>query len=170
LSRVKGQGSRVKGCGKVEIEIINLHKKYALASALLKSVVKKILRFVKSPGTMSSLDIVFLDDKSIRVLNRRHKGVNRPTDVLSFELRDEKVRGNFTGEVIISIDRAFKNSKIFRTDLKEEIVLYVIHGILHLFGYDDETRAECVKMERKQKEILRFLCKREDLSKVLMPR
>ncbi len=153
-----------------QIEIINLHKKYKLAPALLKDVIKKILRFVKSPERMSSLDVVFLDDKSIKVLNRRHKGYNRPTDVLSFRFDDEGLLKDFTGEVIISVDRAFENSKIFGTGFDEELILYVVHGLLHLFGYDDISPKDRVMMRRKEKEILEYLCKREDLSKVLTPR
>lgn len=172
LSRVKTKRGKDRGAGArgCEIEIISLHKKYKLRPALLKNVIKKILVFVKNPGRMRSCDVVFLDDKSIKVLNRRHKGADRPTDVLSFELHDESIRKGFTGEVIISVDRAFENSKIFGTDPKDELVLYVIHGILHLFGYDDMSPKDRVRMRRKESEILEYLCKREDLSKVLMLR
>ena len=71
------------------------------------------------------------------------------------------------GEIFISIDKALANSKIFKTTLEEEFTLYVIHGILHLTGYDDESRTGRVKMEAKQGKILEEICKREDLSKVL---
>ncbi|MFA5142939.1 MAG: rRNA maturation RNase YbeY [Candidatus Omnitrophota bacterium] len=153
-----------------EIEIINLHKRYNLNGACLKSVIKKILQCVNKSRNMTSLDVVFMDDRAIKVLNKRYKGRNRPTDVLSFEFQDEPAKKAFAGEVIISVDRARENSKVFGTDFKAELVLYVIHGILHLFGYDDMSEAKRRVMRRKESEILRYLCTRENLSKVLTPR
>jgi len=68
------------------------------------------------------------------------------------------------------LDRALENSRIFGTKFEDEVVLYVIHGILHLSGYDDETHDKQRRMSKKQDEILKYLWKKENLSKVLTPR
>ena len=136
----------------------------------MRRIVDLILKCCKKPSDLN-LEIVFLTDKEIRRLNKKFKGSNRITDVLSFDLSGSAFGArSFLGEAFISIDRALSNSNTFNTKFEEEIVLYIIHAILHLFGYDDETLKKRERMERKQKEILRFICKREDLSKVLTPR
>jgi probable rRNA maturation factor len=70
------------------------------------------------------------------------------------------------GEVLISSDTAARNAKAFGTTFGEEIVLYVIHGMLHLFGYDDGDAVSGARMLKREKEILKKICMKEDLSKV----
>ena len=152
------------------IQLKNLHKSYKLDERLVRRVVNRILKYCKNRSGVN-LEIVFLTDKEIRRLNKKFKGSDRATDVLSFDLGGSAFGARpFLGEAFISIDRALINSKAFNTKFEEEVTLYIIHAILHLFGYDDITLKERARMERKQKEILRFLCKRENLSKVLTPR
>ncbi len=151
------------------VQLKNLHKSYKIDEHLVRRIVALILKYCKKPSDVN-LEIVFLTDGEIRRLNKRFKGSDRATDVLSFDLGGSAFAGPpFLGEAFISIDRALENSKAFNTKFEEEITLYIIHAILHLFGYDDKRPEERIKMEKKQGEILRFLCKREDLSKVLMP-
>ena len=136
-----------------------MHNGYRVNTRLVKRIVSHVLKYCKRFGTVE-LELVFLTNKGIRPLNKRYKNEDRPTDVLSFDLGG-------MGEIFVSIDKALANSKIFKTTLEEEFTLYVIHGILHLAGYDDESRIDRVKMEAKQSKILEEICKREDLSKVL---
>ena len=150
-------------------QVINRHKKYRVNERLVKKIILKILKYIGKPRD-TELEVIFLADKAIRPINKTYKRRDAPTDVLSFKLdRDEFGSRKFLGEIFISIDRAKENSRRFKADFKEEIVLYVIHGILHLFGYDDEDAASKRRMSKKEKEILGYLCKREDLSKVLTP-
>ena len=152
------------------VQLKNLHNAYKIDDRLVRRIVALILKYCKKPSDVS-LEIVFLTNKKIRQLNKKFKGSDRATDVLSFDLGGRMFgTGPFLGEAFISIDKAAENSKVFGTKFEEEIALYIIHAILHLFGYDDGTLKERVKMERRQKEILKFICKREDLSKVLTPR
>ena len=65
---------------------------------------------------------------------------------------------------------ALRNSRVFNMPLEKELVLYVIHGILHLFGYDDEKPKERLRMFRKQDSVLETLCAKISLSKVLTRR
>ena len=61
------------------------------------------------------------------------------------------------GEIVISTDTAFKNARDCHTGIEEEITLYVIHGILHLLGYDDHAPLDIQTMRRKEKELMNFL-------------
>ncbi|MCX5686357.1 MAG: rRNA maturation RNase YbeY [Candidatus Omnitrophica bacterium] len=145
-----------------KIRILNLHKKYRLNEPLIKKVIRRILKFCGRRKKIE-LGFVFLGDKAIAAVNKRYKFEGSPTDVLSFDL-------DAAGEIFISLDRALRNSRIFGTKFEDEITLYVIHGILHLSGYDDETPRDKRRMSKKQDEILKYLWKKENLSKVLTPR
>ena len=147
--------------------MVNLHKAYKINEPLVKKIALSILKPGGSSGR-AELELVFLDNAQIKPLNKKFKGEDRPTDVLSFDLGAGT--GSFFGNIYISVDKALENSKIFETTLQEEFILYIIHGILHLTGYDDETKKERVKMEARQEILLRKLCAKENLSKVLMPR
>lgn len=139
------------------IVVKNLNRKFRINEKFIKKAAKDILSIIHK---QKGLEIIFLGDKEIKPINKKYKRRNAPTDVLSFEL-DE------LGEIIISSDTALKNSEIFHTSFEEEIVLYVIHGILHLFGYDDGTVREKKRMSKKEDVILEALCQ-ENFSKVLM--
>ena len=153
----------------MEVKVVNLHRRYKINERLVKKIAASILRHC-AVGSNSKLEIVFLTDGAIRLLNKRYKGENRPTDVLSFDLGGGLFGTDlFSVEIFISIDTALKNSRLFGTTLPEEVVLYIIHGILHLTGYDDVTRKGRASMEEKQEEVLKRLCRKENLSKVLTP-
>jgi len=102
------------------------------------------------------VSLVFCDNDFIRKLNRRYFRKNRATDVISFPLRDEFAPG-FLGEVVISVEEALNNAKVYGTSFDAELTLYIIHGILHLLGWRDYKKKDRLKMERKQEEILKKL-------------
>lgn len=141
---------------------MNSARKYSVDTALVERIARKVLKNTGS-GELSSLEVLFVNDPGIRKLNKRFKGLNRVTDVLSFGLGD-------VGSIAISLDTASRNSKIFGTLLYEEAIRYVIHGILHLFGYDDDTKSNRHKMSAKEDRILGVICSSTDLSKVLTRR
>ena len=97
------------------------------------------------------VSICFVDDVTIRQYNKQFLNKDRPTDVLAFE-GDDNV---YLGDVIISVDTARANARQFKTTFDEELLLYVIHGVLHLLGFDDTTDTARKKMQRTQKTILR---------------
>lgn len=95
--------------------------------------------------------VIFLSDERIKRLNRKYLKRNAATDVLVFDYAEGGA------ELAISIDTAKRNAKIYNTSLKEEITLYIIHGILHLCGYKDDTPQAKRRMFRKQGEIFKKL-------------
>jgi len=153
-----------------DIKVSNLHKRYKLNESFAEKIASKILELLKRNGR-AQLEFIFVDDKTIKIFNKRYKHENIPTDVLSFKIdRREFAQRAFLGEIIISLDTALRNSKAFGTTHTDEITLYIIHGILHLFGYDDESPEDSIRMSRKQDLILERLRKCKNLSEVLMPR
>jgi probable rRNA maturation factor len=152
------------------IIVTNCHRSYALNEAFVRKLAAAVVTLIKKKKR-ADLEIVFLDDRSIRGLNRRYKGEDAPTDVLSFRIdRKEFGKARFLGEIFISLDTARRNAKVFGAAFEDETVLYVIHGILHLFGYDDKTPGQRARMSKKQDRILGLLCRQETLSKVLTRR
>ncbi len=108
--------------------------------------------------------IVLSDDEALEALNRRFRGVPRPTDVLSFEndTRGPFAGGNlaypdYLGDVVISIDRAHDQAADAGGTLNQELQLLTVHGVLHLIGYDHETKADKATMWKVQRTALRAL-------------
>lgn len=129
---------------------------------------ERVVRFtLKSVGVKEArLSIAFISDGQIKRLNRIYRGKKKPTDVLAFSMREGrrlKRDTSILGDIAISVDRARKQAKRFGSTFKKELYLYVIHGILHLTGYDDEKAVSRRSMRRKEKEILDRLWQRADL-------
>jgi probable rRNA maturation factor len=115
----------------------------------IKKGILMALKLLKKPRSGRPLGVVFLNDKEIRWLNRKYLNHDRPTDVLAFDYRA------LGSELAISLDTAARNAKIYNTSLKEEIMLYIIHGILHLYGYNDTTVRARKRMFKKQSAIVK---------------
>lgn len=118
-----------------------------------------VLDQMKCPET-TDVTISFVSNDRIHELNRDYRGIDRPTDVLSFEcdnipFEDEDVSSGFEyelGDVIIAPEVALAQTQEFGTTFEEEISLLVVHGLLHLCGYDHIEDAEAeimVALERK---------------------
>ncbi len=99
------------------------------------------------------ISIAFVSESQMRKLNSRWRGKNRVTDVLSFEL-DE---GEVFGEVLISYEQAARQAKTMKHSTRDEITFLLVHGVLHLFGYDHERPRDAKKMFPLQTKILKHL-------------
>lgn len=104
---------------------------------------------------VSGVEVVFVDDEEIQALNATHRGKDKPTDVLSFPLQG--VGGfDILGSVVINIDEVIRVSKHLGHSELEEIKILLIHGVLHLQGYDHES--DDGEMREKEIELAkRFL-------------
>jgi len=107
----------------------------------------------------ASLSIVLTDDKEIRTLNRTYRGIDHPTDVLSFDVheRDPETGYLYLGDLIISLSHAAKQAQNGGHTLQEETQLLVVHGVLHLLGHDHATPEEKTTMWTAQAIILASL-------------
>ncbi|MDR3638317.1 MAG: rRNA maturation RNase YbeY [Isosphaeraceae bacterium] len=103
-----------------------------------------------------SLSIALVDNATIHALNGRHLGHDWPTDVISFPLSepDEPV---LAGELIVSAEMAAATAREAGVDPWAELALYVVHGLLHLCGYDDLSDRDADVMRRREGEILALL-------------
>jgi probable rRNA maturation factor len=134
------------------VRIIALNKiPRKLKKQSLKRIAKKTIEFVGAKD--KSINIVLADDALVQELNRRYRGIDAPTDVLSFPYEEE----DLWGEVVISLDTCRRQAEERGHSFERELSILIIHGVLHLLGYDDETEEGWREMVRLQEEVLRRL-------------
>lgn len=129
--------------------------------ALLKRAGERVMAILGDEKDEAGL--VLVDDAAIHELNREHRGVDSPTDVLSFAL-DEGEDGDFAGpgddwphlvgDVIISLERAETQRVEYGHSLEREIVYLLVHGLLHLYGFDHVEEADRRLMREREEEIM----------------
>ena len=134
----------------------------ALPSRQVRAIAQRMLSFL-SRGSVE-LSILLTDDAYIRVLNRDHRGKDKPTDVLAFPQEPcgeegtelpPSAPGQLLGDVVISLDTAERQARSRRRALIDEVSFLLAHGILHLVGYDHQDDAEEARMNAMTKRLLR---------------
>src|SRR4029079_202780 len=135
-----------------KISVRNLQRKISVNVAELerfsKYAVQHSLQLPKRRRTdlrkLSEIFIWFISDRRMALLHRKFLGQSGPTDVLTFQ----------HGEIFISVDTARRHAHAFENSLLGELKLYIVHGLLHLHGFDDQTPTEADKMRVAQEKIL----------------
>ena len=107
----------------------------------------------------AELGILFVGDQRMRGLNRRYRGKDRTTDVLAFPMRGvPHSSSHLLGDVVIAVPTAARQAKQGQRSLDEELTVLLVHGILHLCGYDHErSETEARRMYRRERMILRSI-------------
>ena len=134
----------------------------------IKSIVRRVLELEDVAPPME-VGLLITDSKSIQRLNRIYRNENEPTDVLSFQMtsdRGKSTKPSFVsppdgvrhlGEVVISYQQAIEQAREHHHSIARELVLLIVHGTLHLLGYDHELSVEARKMKNKEHKILSSL-------------
>lgn len=112
--------------------------------------------------TSSELSVSIVGDRSMRILNREYLGKDRPTNVISFSMQEGEfgsISAGLLGDVVISADTAAREAQEAGITFHERLVFLLLHGILHLTGYDHERSGEeeARRMEAKEQEIFECL-------------
>ena len=122
----------------------------------VKYVLNKAIEIEKT-GTVN-FNVIIVDNEYIHKLNKEYRGIDRPTDVISFALEDsEDIKYEdfrLLGDIYISIDKAKEQAKEYGHSFKREICFLAVHGLLHLLGYDHMEKEEEKIMFSKQELIL----------------
>lgn len=140
------------------INITNSQKIAKVDIRKIKQAASNALIKVGEQQAELSIDIV--DDNRIRYLNQRYRHLDRATDVLAFSMIEgQALKGaeGMLGDIVISAETARRQARRYKKTIDEEVNLYIVHGILHLAGYNDNTARARRKMERMETEILRFV-------------
>jgi probable rRNA maturation factor len=102
------------------------------------------------------ISLAFVDNPTIHTLNKRYLDHDEPTDVLSFPLSEPSAR-KLAGEIVLGVEVAREQAQELGHDEQAELTLYVIHGLLHLCGHDDHSRASARAMRARERHHLRVL-------------
>lgn len=136
---------------------IEINQKVKVAEDGLKKVVEETLKTAAVQDAEISIAIV--SDKEIKELNKKYRGKNKVTDVLSFGYRANPL----IGEIIICLPQVKRQAKENNANWKNELIFMLIHGVLHLCGYDHEkSEKEARKMERIQDQICESLIQKNN--------
>ena len=140
----------------MKLEIINLTDE-EIDESLLKDIANKTKEVLKTDGYFVSL--VLTTNEHIHEINKKYRGIDRETDVISFAFLDDTVSksNEDLGEIYISIDKAHSQAKDYNHSFKREISFLFVHGLLHLLGYDHMNEKDEKEMFSLQEEILESL-------------
>jgi probable rRNA maturation factor len=124
-----------------------------VSAKIIKRAAQTALTHQSAEGDIT---VVLTDDASLQELNREYLGIDAPTDVLSFPASetDPETGARYLGDILISIPQADAQAKLANHPLESEVQLLVVHGVLHLLGYDHAEATEKSKMWKAQAEIL----------------
>lgn len=128
------------------------------AIRLLPRLVRAVEAVLAAEGAAElEVSVSVVPDAEIHALNRQYLSHDYPTDVISFPLRDPGDPDPLLGEVVVSFDTAAREATRRAIPLAEELARYVVHGCLHLLGFDDHTDADRERMHARQEQILASL-------------
>jgi probable rRNA maturation factor len=122
------------------IEVVNRQRKVPLDCGRWRAFVAKVLKL--SSADSAGVTVAFVSDRTMRQLNRRWRGKGGTTDVLSFPAGQdefEKIEGVTLGDVVISVEQAARQALAHGLSFENEVEQLILHGVLHLCGYDHET-------------------------------
>lgn len=142
----------------MKVQLTNLQTKIEIDEAKFKRTAKKILNY--QGVNNAELSILLTDDRGIRWLNKKFRKIDRSTDVLAFSQRegeDFEINPLLLGDVVISVETAQRRAQQLKITEKEESYRYLIHGILHLLGYEHRGRFRQKSMEEREDNILKHL-------------
>ena len=139
-----------------KVHIGNTQKDFPIKKRLICQLVRSVLEFLEVE--CKEISIYFVTRKKISALHERFFQDPSPTDCISFPLDDEHL-----GEVFVCPSVAIAYAKEKRLDPFEETILYIVHGILHLIGYDDLTPADKKIMRRMEKKCMERIRSKLDL-------
>jgi len=138
----------------IEVEISDTQGHLRVAPEELADLVRAVLMAEGQPR--ASISIALVDQAAIHAINRSHLGHDWPTDVISFPLSGP-TDTMLVGELVVSAEMAASTAAEIGVDPRDELALYVVHGLLHLCGYDDLSESETAAMRRRENVLLTAL-------------
>jgi probable rRNA maturation factor len=144
----------------MKIQIENKQTKIKIQRSKILNTVLKLLKIMDCAN--KELSITFVDDNTIKQLNKHYLKRDRSTNVLSFSLQEGEygnINPDILGDIVISTETAQRDAIKGNLSLSEEIDFLIIHGLLHLldFNHENTTRAQTTKMQLKERELFGIL-------------
>lgn len=151
----------------MEIDVRNKCKSNIITTHRLKKITNNVLKLVldERSRNQAEVSVVFVDDAEMRNLNRNYRGGNKSTDVLAFPMNEGRfaaINPELLGDIVISVPQARKQAEMHEHSIERELTILLIHGLLHLLGYDHTTDQEEREMKEYEQEYLMLI--EEELS------
>jgi probable rRNA maturation factor len=146
----------------VAVAVRNRQRRLKINTRLLAEIARQALELVGN--THSQLGIVLVNDVAIARLNAQYHATPAPTDILTFDYGDGEA------ELIVSVERANAQARRFRTTVARELVLYVVHGLLHLRGYNDLAGRDKRRMRAAERRVMDRLCRIYQFGDIIVSR
>jgi probable rRNA maturation factor len=143
-------------------------RRLAPAHGLTTARIRRAVQQALGGRPVAALNVAVVDDVQIARLHDEYMGDPSPTDVLTFDLRDNAGDQAVEGEIVVSADTARREARRRRLEPSEELTRYIIHGVLHLLGLQDATPQERRRMRREENRILGLLRGRVALGRVAL--
>ena len=134
----------------LRIDVALDHEPFPVDVERLREAVRRVLS--DHGKTKGSISLAVVDDATIHDVNRRFLNHDEPTDVVTFVL--EETETLLDGEIVLGADVAARTAAELGVDPADELLLYVVHGALHLVGYDDLSPEPRVEMRKQEREYL----------------
>ena len=147
----------------MELIIDDRQDKLKVSEELIEKIKDIIVKCLDYEGYDNHYEVSlsFVDNKEIHELNKQFRGIDRPTDVLSFPmLSDEfdiELEEESLGDIVISLEKALEQSKEYNHSFEREVCFLVCHSTFHLLGYDHDTEENTKQMRSKEEYILNEL-------------
>ena len=144
----------------MKIQIENQQKRIKIDKRRIRSQVNALLKLLNCANM--EISITFVDDAAIRQINKQYLARDKTTNVISFPLQEGEfsdINPEILGDIVISVDTANRDAAKGNLSFDEEILFLIIHGLLHLIGYNHENTptADVRKMKKKEKELFSLL-------------
>lgn len=151
----------------MKLQIRNSQNKINIDKRRIRSTVLKIMKMLDCADQELSISLV--DNDYIQELNKHYLGRDKTTNVISFSIREGEygnINPQLLGDVIISVDTAMKDAAKGKLSIDQEIDFLMIHGILHLLGFNHEntSQAETNRMQQKEKDLFNKLYQHHQIS------
>lgn len=142
------------------IQIENQQKLVKIDRRSIRAAITHLLKLMNCAD--KEVCITLVDDADIQIINKQYLSKDKPTNVISFSLQEgefNNINPDMLGDIIISVETAQRDAVKGNLSLDEEILFLIIHGLLHLLGYDhvNTSQANTRKMKQKEKELFRSL-------------
>jgi rRNA maturation RNase YbeY len=143
----------------IRIAIQNRQRTVAIRTAMVKRRVQQMMRYLGCAD--KELSVLFASDRLMQELNRVYRQQDRPTNVLAFPqcpMPSSRPAAAVLGDIVVSLPTAAREAGTLQQPLEERVTYLLLHGLLHLLGYDHErSAAACRRMEALEEEVLQHL-------------
>lgn len=147
----------------VVVDVLSRSKAKILTSYRLKKLADNVVRTALSEHDVreAEVSVLFIDDPEMQALNASHRDIDRPTDVLAFAMRESDgpmAMNSILGDIVVSVETANRQADEHSHSTEQEISFLLIHGLLHLLGFDHKTNEQGAEMRQIEDAYRSIVC------------